>query len=428
MSNDALAVVLELDGVRWGAPASAAAEGKTIPACRLNLLAGRVTLSMLNGVLLTLEGPADVELVSPDRVFCHRGRLRARVPEGAKGFVVASPATAVVDLGTEFGLNVNVERDGKSRVMVFEGEAVAAVFDGTGSPQRTQRVERSKAFELDPQTGHIDATLARSAGYVSASELSSPPLVLDPSYSEAVLRSRPRGYWRFESRADNTVPNEISSGPPLRIHGPIEIDRPAHGSGCALFRTGAPEQFLSTDGLWELARDPGHALEFWFLSDDIRYASLVGLFPPSELNVPEERLHIVHNVFVELTARNRMHTLYKPASVRFLHRWPLDPRVGNNIVSEAIFTPRRWHHVVAQKNGDRMELYFDGVPDPSMPLIPDHESVPCHLVVGRRTIEPRDRSDIRPFVGRIDELAIYEHPLNPDEVGRHYRLAAPRGL
>ena len=48
----------------------------------------------------------------------------------------------------------------------------------------------------------------------------------------------------------------------------------------------------------------------------------------------------------------------------------------------------------------------------------------CHLVIGRRTRDPLDQSDIRPFVGRLDELAIYEHPLSSEEVRSHFRLAA----
>src|SRR4051812_18411405 len=86
-------------------------EGEILAARRLRLRAGGATLTFLSGVTLTLEGPADLDLVTIDRVFCRLGRLRARVPEGAEGFVVASPGSAVVDMGTEFGLNV--EADGR---------------------------------------------------------------------------------------------------------------------------------------------------------------------------------------------------------------------------------------------------------------------------------------------------------------------------
>ena len=47
-----------------------------------------------------------------------------------------------------------------------------------------------------------------------------------------------------------------------------------------MFKAGAPEQFLDTDGLWELARTPGHAVELWFSAEGYRGASLVGLYPP----------------------------------------------------------------------------------------------------------------------------------------------------
>jgi hypothetical protein len=70
-----------------------------------------------------------------------------------------------------------------------------------------------------------------------------------------------------------------------------------------------------------------------------------------------------------------------------------------------------------------MELYFDGIPSPPLKLDPDHPDQSCHLVVGRRTPDLRDRSDDRSFVGRLDELAIYDRPLSDEEVRHHYGLA-----
>lgn len=52
-------------------------------------------------------------------------------------------------------------------------------------------------------------------------------------------------------------------------------------------------------------------------------------------------------------ARDRQ-SLYRPASVRFLHRWPLDFTIGDNLMSQHLYIPQRWHHVVAQKNGNRI--------------------------------------------------------------------------
>lgn len=418
-----VAMVVALDAPRWdptgGAPP---AVGEVLGARRLGLRSGRATLVFLSGVTLTLEGPADVDLLAIDRLFCRRGKVRARVPQGAEGFVVASPASVVVDRGTEFA--VNVDADGRSRVFVFEGLAEAALLDPEGSPKLTQIVERSQAFDLDPRTGRIDEAEARPDGFARASEPEAPRLELDPSYPSAVLESRPRSYWRFESLDGGAFPNEVGGGPPLRVHGPVALAAAGAGCGCARFQPGEPEQFLFTDGVWELTREPGHAVELWFLADGISHASLVGLFPPKDYLAPGKHGRFIHTFLLELTAQDRG-SLFRPASLRFLHRWPLDTRIGNNLVSDGLYVPRRWHHVVAQKNRDRLELYLDGELDRAMPLEPDHPTLSCRLVVGRRTPDPLDLQDRRPFVGRIDEFAIYDRPLTVDEVRGHYRLAYP---
>lgn len=408
-----LATVTGLEGVVWepgeGRPL---AEGDIQPAGRLRFRAGRALLSFFSGVTLTLEGPVDIDLVAADRVFVRRGKLRARVPHGAEGFAVACLGSAVIDLGTEFALNV--EADGRSRVMVFEGSAEAALLDAEGTPEQTQLVERSQAFDLDPHAGRIMQADAKPETFASAPAPNVPLLALDPSYAGEVMRARPMAYWRFEPGPGGPMRNEVPGAPPLRARGPVgRPDGPPH----AVFRAGAPEQFLTTDEPWDLPCAPGHAIEFWFLAEAYSHASLVGLFPP------DQGPRYVHTFFVELTAKERQ-SLNKPASVRFLRRWPIDIKGGNNVFSEGVYTPGRWHHVVAQKNANRMELYLDGSLSRTMRLEPDHPTLSCHLVVGRRTTDPFDPKDARPFVGRLDELALYDHPLSAEEVRRHFLLAS----
>jgi hypothetical protein len=218
--------------------------------------------------------------------------------------------------------------------------------------------------------------------------------------------------------SDGAIPGEVPGSPPLRINGPLVIAGAPQGNRCVEFGPGNPGQSLSTEELWKLAALPGYAVELWFQSDLIGYASLVGLYPPLE---PQFRYP--HSFLVETTARER--PLHKPASIRFLHRWHLDPNVGNNIYSERIYVPRRWHHVVAQMSEKGMELYFDGVLESVMPLNPDEPTRDCQLVVGRRHHDSLDSLDSRSFVGRLDELAVYDHPLSAEEIGRHFTLASP---
>src|SRR5262249_14568567 len=114
-----LATVIQLDGIEWEEAGISLRGGGVVPPGRLRLRAGRLTLAFFSGVSLTVEGPADLELLAADRVFFRHGKLRARVLRGAEGFTVVTAGYEVVDLGTEFAMNL--QPGGKSRMMVFEG-------------------------------------------------------------------------------------------------------------------------------------------------------------------------------------------------------------------------------------------------------------------------------------------------------------------
>jgi hypothetical protein len=414
-------MILRLDGVRWEpADGPHPADGDVLAAGRLRFRSGLVTLSMLNGVVLTVEGPADLELVAIDRVFCRRGRLRTRVPEGAEGFVVAGPGSAVVDLGTEFALDVGP--DGKARVTVIAGEVEGAVLSAAGIPQHSQRMESNRSFEINPRSGQI-AAVAASKRIVAPADLVAPPLVLDPAYADAILASRPTGYWRFETLEGRMVPNAISGRHALRVIGPIGLSDPGsdpEANRTARFQAGEPGQLLEMDGTWAPAGDPGYAVELWFVTEAISHAALASLLEPTDPS------HVKHQFITELTALTRQ-TLHPPAAVRFLHRWPPDSAGGVNVYTEVHYVPYRWHHLVAQTDVERMELYLDGTLAESVPISRDRASQPGLLLLGRLSKVPNDHWCLsRPFVGQMDEVAIYDHPLSADEVRDHFRLAAPR--
>src|SRR5439155_12135780 len=110
-------------------------------------------------------------------------------------------------------------------------------------------------------------------------------------------------------------------------------------------------------------------------------------------------------------------------------RWPPGLSGGVNVFSRRSFIPALWHHVVGQKAGERLELYIDGrlvgsSPAAAHPPEPVAVTTPCWLLVGRlkqRAIPPQT-AEIRPFEGRIDELAVYERPLTVEEIQRHAGL------
>lgn len=416
---DGLVMVVKLEGVEWeddGQPHPS--ERDLVPASgRLRFRSGRATLAMLTGVGLVVEGPADLEFVSSDKVLCHRGRLRARVPRGAEGFVVSGPGSAMLDLGTEFGMNVSP--DGRTRGKVFEGRVEAAELNEAGTFRRSRMLKgRSPSFEIDPRAGFIE----RDPGpedFLSPSNPPAPPLVLAAGYRDAVLESRPWGYWRFESLDGGTTPNEVAGRPPLRIHGEIGLSAPAGDNRSAVFeRHEGAVQYLALDELVEPASHPGFAVELWCLPEGISHAALMSMTAPRDSGS--------HQFLLELTSRERW-TLHQPASVRFLHRAPPRTEGGDNLYSDGLYAPYRWCHVVGQMNGDRMELFMDGEPTPPLSVAPDMPIRASQFLLGRLTTVPRSTDTwSRPFVGRLDEVALYHHPLTVEEVRRHYRLGSVR--
>lgn len=93
----------------------------------IQLKSGFLTLTFDDGVEVTLQGPAEYELLAAGRTKLTTGLLTATVPPGAEGFTVDTPTAEVVDLGTSFG--IDLREDGFSSISVFDGEVTVAVPD-----------------------------------------------------------------------------------------------------------------------------------------------------------------------------------------------------------------------------------------------------------------------------------------------------------
>jgi hypothetical protein len=180
------------------------------------------------------------------------------------------------------------------------------------------------------------------------------------------------------------------------------------------------------DGDWAPPRAEGYAIEFWVQSDALGQNALVSLIDRRE--GPEEN----HVALLELTARSQR-SPFEPCAVRFLDRWPPGQSGGVNVFSRRNFIPALWHHVVGQKAGETQELFIDGSLVASSPALPPDPAdavltTPCRLLVGRLKQKPLvPNGQIRPFEGRIDELALYERPLTVEEIRQHAKGRVPTG-
>ena len=405
-----LAVVIHSENAVWKSndPARLAVGG-TLGAENLKLVSGRASLMFTSGATLDFAGPAEIDLITVDRMVCREGRLRTKVPHGAEGFCVETPHGTVTDLGTEMA--VSVSADGKTNVAVFEGQAEVSLQITGQQGVRSALLKAGDSAELIPATGEIRPE--SHGDFLSGAALDLPPLSLAPQYAETILAAKPLHYWPLDHAQDGAAPDEISNGLPLRLAGGVNIQPDDGGLSSAYFSRSAPGA-LYLDSLLTMPT-PRYAVEMWFVAETTAQMSLIGLTPPEN-----ERRHIT---LVEVGGRRPGHPP-EAGIVRYLMRWPASSRGGVNIFSPPGSFPCQWHHLVAQQDGGNMQLFIDGknIGTAQASSFPGGTAFATHFGCLAYTSGDRLEKLERPFYGRMAEIAIYDRLLTSEEVRKHASL------
>jgi hypothetical protein len=172
---------------------------------------GAVEVSFAAGAKVVIEGPALLALVSPERARLLSGRVVAHVPPQALGFTLRSDTASFVDLGTEFGLEV--DNTGVTSIHVLDGE-VALVSDKKNDiPSRTLQRGRANSVAADGAVRDVPFDEGRFIRHVPES-----------AYELAVLKSRPLAYWRLE---------QASAGAPWTSEGRLALSTVANAGVAA---------------------------------------------------------------------------------------------------------------------------------------------------------------------------------------------------
>jgi hypothetical protein len=149
-----VATITGLGAVRWQTGSDSR---RMLSRCaigdRLRLREGSAVLTFDAGAQLTVFGPADFEITSATSIKCLRGRVTTLVDHRGKGFSIETPQAKVVDLGTQFGLQISEK--GETEVVVFQGS-----IDLSYAP----RADAGDASGRRMQQG--DALLLRNSGEI----------------------------------------------------------------------------------------------------------------------------------------------------------------------------------------------------------------------------------------------------------------------
>lgn len=158
----------------WADPnAELALRAGELPPGPLRLESGTAEFLFADGATMLLRGATAVRFLERKRVFVEHGRIFCRCPSPESRLSVETPATRIVDLGTEFAVEARADRS--TLVAVLSGE----VQVGKGQPQRLHKGQAAVV--------RGDGILAiQPLGQEDFSEL----LLASPSVNEAIRNGR----------------------------------------------------------------------------------------------------------------------------------------------------------------------------------------------------------------------------------------------
>jgi ferric-dicitrate binding protein FerR (iron transport regulator) len=158
---------------RWNGRSGDVGFGSTLYAGQdLDLAAGLVEVTFIDGAQVVLEGPTRFVAKATDLAELHLGRVAAVVPERARGFEIATNGLNVVDLGTEFGVLADGE---ETEVHVFHGLVMAHVLDAQGQQVSTVELNTAEAARITPASSMVARIPARDDAFVRSLSVASGP-------------------------------------------------------------------------------------------------------------------------------------------------------------------------------------------------------------------------------------------------------------
>ena len=86
------------------------------------------------------------------------------------------------------------------------------------------------------------------------------------------------------------------------------------------------------------------------------------------------------------------------------------------LAGRTTIVPKTWNHAVLVRDGSRVAVYLNGNPAPEISGAAAPETSKNIFVGGDAGREAN-------FEGKMDEVAIYNRALSPEEISRHYQLA-----
>ncbi|MGW0825565.1 LamG-like jellyroll fold domain-containing protein [Streptomyces sp. NPDC002845] len=230
-------------------------------------------------------------------------------------------------------------------------------------------------------------------------------------YRGATGADAPGGYWRLDETSGTTAKSTVAANDGDGTYSAATLDATgAFGAG-----EGSAVKF-SGNGYAELPGGIMHAstdlaVELWFKT------TKAGVMVGDQSRAIDDPAGVGGSwtPVLYVGADNKLHgKFYVDSSV-----------TGTSLASTDTVTDNQWHHAVVSASGTTQTLYLDGVKQGTVTGAVNHQAN-SRTYIGAgfaKAAWPSSPGDISYFTGTIDEVAVYQHPLTPQQVSAHYRSA-----
>ncbi len=427
---------------------------RVVLGAKFMLASGLMEITYKTGAKVILQGPCTYTAESAASGYLSLGKLTARVesrsrlpdgasrsrlpsgilptdcdasksrPAGGNYFVVRTPTAVVTDLGTEFG--VEVDKSGDTESHVFRGKVAIVAMGDDGKPRgnelmlkanQSARVEkRGDAVKSWGYVLRIETTIATTKEFVRCMPYSSEGRKNSSrAYSDFVLSLKPAAYYRMERSVDGN-PLRIFDSTPGGNHGLLGFD----GS-------------INKDAEYALGRF-GKAL--FFRGPMVRDYAIVPDYPKATANRlsvsvwvsvayrQSESSVIAANWGNEATGQFYLSLYGSDGDITACVTQHNGKRIEIREGAEHCVPMTEWVHVAFVADGTELRLYHNGKEAASTACDGVLPNPPMRSMgIGCRTNNTGTAiSSTMPcyWLGRIDELAVFNRALSLEEIHRLY--------
>jgi hypothetical protein len=397
--------------------------GAVVPPGELHLQSGLAQFELFSGVTLVVEGEARLSILSAMEVVVAQGKVRAHVPRPAEGFRVKTQAGEIVDLGTEFAVDVALDQ---AEVHVLDGEIE---WNPTGLPSRRLREGDAARASAVEQV----SLPARAQSFVDAKQL-----------LQRMQRQRETRHeaWREECRRLSEDPRLLvhyqlspSSAVERRLPNRVAFDRAVVGEAAVVGAAAATDRWGR----------PGCGLDFSRAGSRVR------------LQTPGEYQHLTTVCWVRINSLDRWYNslFLTDGHEQGEPHWQImdDGRLFFSVKRRDVFDLSKgekdkhifysppfwnaslsgqWLMIAAVYDSDRREVsHFLNGELLSREPIPEEYLVRQIRIgdasLGNWGLPERDqpRFAIRNLNGCMDEFLLFSQPLSAGEIGSLYEVSRP---